>query len=109
MGYINGSYPCPIESNSLEYKLCTIPDNLFPKCYHGLSWWLDGTIAHIVGTRKTTKQAWENLITTYANNSKTKIYGLHTTLANTNKDSKSMVEYLSEICIIVDELYNTHK
>lgn len=91
----NGLYWCLI---SVSYRIKTHQSIRYggtrqpsSKSYHGLSWWHKRPHD---GNCRNCKQVWDNLFTPYANKSRTRIYGLHTTLPNMVKNSKPVAEYL---------------
>ncbi|KAF2298718.1 hypothetical protein GH714_026078 [Hevea brasiliensis] len=68
---------------------------------------VDPTIAPMVSSATTSHQAWQRLITTYANRSQACIYGLLEGLSRLSKDDKSVTQYLREIRSLVNVLILT--
>lgn len=65
---------------------------------------VDATIASTVASAPTSKAAWDQLHTSFANKLQTCIFSLHHHLSWVSKDNKSIAEYLHEVRSISDEL-----
>ncbi|KAF2318171.1 hypothetical protein GH714_002048 [Hevea brasiliensis] len=55
---------------------------------------VDPTIASLVASATTSEQAWQRLVTTYANKSQARIYGLRENLTHVMKGTKFVAQYL---------------
>lgn len=64
---------------------------------------VEGTITHVVAVATMTKQAWDNLNTSFANKSQTRIYGLRGMSTTLVKENKSVIDYLGEVKAIADD------
>ncbi|KAH0632908.1 hypothetical protein KY284_035694 [Solanum tuberosum] len=65
---------------------------------------VDATIASTVASAANSKAAWDQLHTSFANKSQTRIFSLRHHLSRVSKDTKSIVEYMREIRSLSDEL-----
>ncbi|OIT28481.1 retrovirus-related pol polyprotein from transposon tnt 1-94, partial [Nicotiana attenuata] len=65
---------------------------------------VDQSIAPLIAKAATAKNAWDSLQMTYANKSQVRIFGLHESLSNIKRDSKSVRDYMKEIKSIADDL-----
>ncbi|KAK3006438.1 hypothetical protein RJ639_015483 [Escallonia herrerae] len=65
---------------------------------------VDPFLASSIAAATTSKQAWDQLHTTFANKSQMRIYSLRDLLGKVSHDSKTISEYLREIRSIADEL-----
>lgn len=95
MGYIGGSYLCLDKTLIAKDKLWNRQDSPKKSAIMASG---DVTIALVVGwlvaRACTTKQAWDNLNTMYANKSQSRVYGLRNTLVKLMKDNMLVVDYL---------------
>ncbi|RVW63429.1 Retrovirus-related Pol polyprotein from transposon RE1 [Vitis vinifera] len=109
IGYVDGTYPCPPEMIKMgdtftpnpEHKIWKRQDSLL---LHAIRESVDSTIAPLVASTTFAQEAWARLHTTYASKSKTRILGLREMLSQLIKENKSVVEYMTVIKTMTDEL-----
>uniref|UniRef100_A0A1S4C6N1 Retrotransposon Copia-like N-terminal domain-containing protein n=1 Tax=Nicotiana tabacum TaxID=4097 RepID=A0A1S4C6N1_TOBAC len=108
-GHLDGSTPSPPttvtinnrETPNPEYKDWFRQDTLIQ---NALMASVDATIASTVAFAANSKSAWDQLHTSFANKSQTRIFSLRHHLSRVTKDTKSIAEYLREIRSLSDEL-----
>lgn len=108
-GFLNGNSPAPTQKITENNKSVTNPDfKLWFRQDHlihnAILASVDSTLASMIATTPTTKQAWDYLHTMFVDKSHRWILSLQDQLTQITKDQKSIAEYLREIQSIKDEL-----
>ena len=62
------------------------------------------TIQPMIASADTAQEAWERLVTSYANSSRSRVMSLKSKLASNPKGTRTIAEYLRDMKSIVDEL-----
>ncbi|RVW18149.1 Retrovirus-related Pol polyprotein from transposon RE1 [Vitis vinifera] len=109
IGYVDGTYPSPLEMIKMgdtftpnpEHKIWKRQESLL---LHAIMESVDSTIAPLVASTTFAQEAWARLYTTYASKLKTRILGLREMLSQLIKENKSVVEYMTVIKTMSDEL-----
>ncbi|KAJ8754123.1 hypothetical protein K2173_002021 [Erythroxylum novogranatense] len=108
LGYIHGTLASPLQFLDSEKQTCNPAYTLW--------WWQDQNlisailgscskcIQPIISLVASSKEAWERLLHSYANSSRTRIISLKAKLAQTSKGTKPVAEFLNEMRSITGEL-----
>ncbi|KAH0781633.1 hypothetical protein KY290_001231 [Solanum tuberosum] len=102
-GYLDGtklSPPETVTTNGLvttnpEYKDWFSQDKLIQNAFMAS---VDATLASTVASATNSKDAWEQIHTSFVIKSQTRIFSLRHHLSRVSKDTKSIAEYMRDIC-----------
>ncbi|PKI72681.1 hypothetical protein CRG98_006932 [Punica granatum] len=109
VGYINGSFPCPLETITRDgqtiknsaYILWRRQDQLL---LHAIIVSVSEGIMGLIPQAKTSAEAWATLGKLYANRSRSRIMSLKETLAMKSRGTQTVQDYLQSVKAIADEL-----
>ncbi|XP_019430615.1 PREDICTED: uncharacterized protein LOC109337962 [Lupinus angustifolius] len=108
MGYINGSFPCPLKvlktngtALNLAFSHWVRQDQLL---LHAIISSVAATVVTHLGTVQTAQQACDTLKTMYASRSRVRVMALNKCITTFTKSNQTMATYLQGIKAIADEL-----